>query len=174
MAGGGHGRRLVFIHVHVPARRVLLATAVTLVAAGAEIAGSWRGHSLFLVADAFHLFAHVSIFAVLLIPAGRWHEQGEDAVSAAVLIVVASIAVAVIVASLRRLLHPDAAPPEPMLMLLSLLGLGANVTTALLFAHPARTRWSFRAALARGTARGVVIPALDPSCSRRSRGVASQ
>ena len=33
-------------------------------------------------------------------------------------------------------------------MLLALLGLGANLATAYLFHDPARTRWSFRAALA--------------------------
>ena len=39
-------------------------------------------------------------------------------------------------------------------MLLSLLGLGANLTSAFLFADPAKTRWAFRAALAHELADG--------------------
>jgi cobalt-zinc-cadmium efflux system protein len=44
-------------------------------------------------------------------------------------------------------------------MLLSILGLGANLTTAYLFADPARTRWSFRAALAHELADGALTVA---------------
>ena len=48
----------------------------------------------------------------------------------------------------RRQLSVALEPPRPSFMLLSLLGFGANLTTAYLFRAPAKTRWSFRAALA--------------------------
>jgi len=132
-------------HVHVPARRVGAALAVTVLAAGAELAGSWTGQSLFLAADAGHLLAHTGIFAVLLIPPGWWHERGEDVATIAVLVLVLAVAVAMARTSIQDLGVPRPEPPAPSVMLLSLLGLGANLTTAYLFADPARQRWSFHA-----------------------------
>ena len=58
------------------------------------------------------------------------------------------IAIGIMVASIRHMLGASDEPPDPGFMLLSLLGLGANMTTAYLFKSPAETRWSFRAALA--------------------------
>ena len=140
--------------MHVPARRVMAALAVTVLAAAAELAGSWSGQSLFLAADAGHLLAHTGIFVVLLIPPGWWHERGEDVAAITVLVLVLAIAVAIARTSLHDLGLPRPEPPAPSVMLLSLLGLGANLTTAYLFADPARERWSFRAALAHELADG--------------------
>ena len=42
------------------------------------------------------------------------------------------------VVSLRHLLHPGMEPPNAAMMLLTVVGLGANVASALLLAHPAR------------------------------------
>jgi cobalt-zinc-cadmium efflux system protein len=135
-------------HQHVPPRIVLLAIVITLAAASTEFAGSWYGGSLFLFADAAHLVAHVGIFAVLLIPAARWHERGDEVVTLAVLALVALIALGIIVNSGRELFVPAGELPNPASMLLAVLGLAANLMTALLFAAPSKTRWSFRAALA--------------------------
>jgi cobalt-zinc-cadmium efflux system protein len=135
-------------HLHVSPTRVLLALAVTVFAAAVEWAGSARGNTLFLAADASHLLAHVGIFGVLLIPPARWHARGEDIATIGVLVGVGSIALGVCGASLRELGHGSSEPVEPAFMLLSLLGLAANLASAYLFADPARTRWSFRAALA--------------------------
>ncbi len=141
-------------HTHVPAGRVLLALLVTGIAASVEYAGSAHAHTLFLAADASHLLAHVGIFGVLLIPIGRWHERGEDAAAIAVLTVIGVVAVGIAFASVQRLSADRLEPLQPSFMLLSLLGFGANLTTAYLFADPARTRWSFRAALAHELADG--------------------
>jgi cobalt-zinc-cadmium efflux system protein len=143
-------------HVHIPVVRVLLAVLVTGLAASVEMAGSAHAHTLFLAADASHLLAHVGIFAVLLIPLGRWHQRGEDAAAIAVLTVVALVALGIAFASVRTFTGHRLEPLQPSFMLLSLLGLAANLTTAYLFAGPARTRWSFRAALAHELADGVM------------------
>jgi len=135
-------------HAPIPPRTVLTALAVTLFAAGAELAGSWRGGSLFLAADAVHLVAHLGIFGVLLIPTVRWHEKGEDLATIAVLTVVLLVAVGITVSSLRALATTADPLPDPSFMLLSVLGLAANMITAYLFKTPAETHWSFRAALA--------------------------
>ncbi len=135
-------------HAHVPARTVLTAIAVTVLAAGAELTGAWNARSLFLVADAVHLLAHLGIFGVLLIPIAQWHERGEDVATVTVLTVVLLIAVGVTAASVRGLVAAAEEPPEPAFFLLALLGLSANMITAYLFKNPAESRWSFRAALA--------------------------
>jgi cobalt-zinc-cadmium efflux system protein len=136
------------IHPHVPARTVLIALVVTLLAAGIELAGARRSGSLFLAADAVHLVAHLGIFLVLLIPTATWHELGDDFVTNAVLILILLIALGIARPSVEQLSVALHEPPRPTFMLLSLLGLGANLTTAYLFRSPAKTRWSFRAALA--------------------------
>jgi cobalt-zinc-cadmium efflux system protein len=141
-------------HAHISPRRVLIALTVTVLAAAVELVGSARGNTLFLAADACHLFAHVGIFGVLLIPTGQWHDRGEDVAATAVLIMVALIAVGIAVASVRNLTSQHTEPPEPSFMLLSLFGLGANLTSAFLFAGPAKTRWAFRAALVHELADG--------------------
>jgi len=128
--------------------RVVAALVVTVVAAGIELVGSWTGQSLFLVADAVHLLAHVGIFGVLLLPRTWWQEGWEDASAVAVLGLVGAIAAGVIVVSAHALAAGRVEPPEPALMLLSLVGLAANVTAAWLLTAPARRWWSFRAALA--------------------------
>ncbi len=135
-------------HAHIPPSTVLTAVAVTLLAAGVELAGSWRAGSLFLAADAVHLVAHLGIFGVLLIPMARWHEHGEDIATIGVLTLVLLVALGITYTSTRDLISPSNDPPEPAFMLLALVGLGANMTTAYLFKNPAETRWSFRAALA--------------------------
>ena len=146
-------------HTHVGAGRVLLALAITVLAASLELVGSARGNTLFLAADAIHLLAHVGIFGVLLIPSGRWHARGEDFAAIGVLGVVGLIAVGIAATSLRDLARPANAALEPRYMLLAILGLAANLTTAYLFADPARTRWSFRAALAHELADGALTVA---------------
>jgi len=143
-------------HRHVPRRVVLKALVITLAAASIEFMGSWVGGSLFLFADAVHLVAHIGIFAVLLIPAARWHERGEELVTLAVLGLVVLIALGIIMNSGRELLVPPGVPPNPASMLLAALGLAANLTTAFLFAAPSRTHWSFRAALAHELSDGAV------------------
>jgi cobalt-zinc-cadmium efflux system protein len=135
-------------HVHVPAQTVLTAAALTSAAAGAEVLGSLRSGSLFLTADAVHLMAHLGIFAVLLIPTTRSHQGREDVAATAVLVLVLLIALGIIVEAVQKLLSAATDAPSPFFMLLALLGLGANLTTAYLFRDPAATRWSFRAALA--------------------------
>jgi cobalt-zinc-cadmium efflux system protein len=140
--------RLHHTHPHVPPRVVVTAFAITLAAASGEFAGSWYGGSFFLFSDAVHLIAHLGIFTVLLIPAARWHERGEELVSLIVLGVVALIALGIVVSSGRALLATEEALPNPASMGLAILGLGANLTSAFLFAAPSKEYWSFRAALA--------------------------
>lgn len=146
-------------HRHIDARRVVIALAITLLAAAGELAGARSGGSLFLTADALHLLAHIGIFAVLLIPQGRWHGAGEDVATAGVLALVVLIATAISVASVRALLFAARQTPDPAFLLLSLLGLGANIATAWLFHVPAASRWSFRAALAHELADGMITVA---------------
>lgn len=125
-----------------------LALAITVTAAGVELWGSWNGESLFLVADAIHLLAHVGIFGVLLMPSRWWHEQWEDVTAVAVLSLVTAIAAGVTLVSIGALRADATMPPSPVLMMLSLIGLAANVGAAFLLAPGARQWWSFRAALA--------------------------
>jgi cobalt-zinc-cadmium efflux system protein len=135
-------------HVHVSPRRVLAAAAVTVLAAGVELWLSQRAGSLFLVADAVHLIAHMGIFGVLLIPVrGRRHAAREDIVTCVVLALVVGIAIWIAVQAIRNVAVWKE-PPKPGYMLFSLLGLAANLTSAWLFRDPAQHRWSFRAALA--------------------------
>ena len=126
---------------------MVTALAVTLAAAAVEIAASRFGGSLFLVADALHLVAHVGIFAVLLLPIGPRHEGREDATTIAVLVLVLFIALGIAIESIRSLLV-EKEPPHPLWMTVSLVGLGANLLSAWLFHDPAQHRFSFRAALA--------------------------
>jgi cobalt-zinc-cadmium efflux system protein len=140
--------RLHHAHPQVPPRIVFIAFVITLAAASGEFAGSWYGGSFFLFSDAVHLIAHLGIFAVLLIPAARWHERGEELVSLVVLGVVVLIALGIVVSSGRALLATEGALPNPASMGLAVLGLGSNLTTAVLFAAPSKNYWSFRAALA--------------------------
>jgi cobalt-zinc-cadmium efflux system protein len=135
-------------HAHVPTGRVLGALGVTVLAAAIELVGSRAGRSLFLTADAVHLLAHVGIYAVLLLPPSWWHDRWEDASAVAVLVVVAAIAIGIVTTSADAILRPREAPPDPAIMLLSLAGLVANGVAAWLLTAPARTWWSFRAALA--------------------------
>jgi len=132
----------------VPARRVALAAAITVLAGGVELASSQASGSLFLLADAVHLLAHLGIFLVLLIPPGRLHGAGEDLGAVAVLVLVVAIAAWVVGLSMDHLLHPPEKLPNAAAMLVSLLGLTANTCSALLFRKPAATHFSFRAALA--------------------------
>ena len=144
---------------HVPARRVAAAIAVTVLAAGGELAGAVGGGSLFLVADAVHLVAHLAIFGVLLVPVGQAHEATEDRTIIAVLVLVGAIATGIDAAALRALASTRPASPEPGLMALAVLGLAANLTTAWLFHRPAQSHWSFRAALAHELADGMITVA---------------
>ena len=134
-------------HQHVSRRLVLCAFVITILAGVIEIGGALMGRSLFLAADTAHLLAHTGIFGVLLIPDVRGHEHDEDRVTIAVLVMVGAIAIAIGTAAIARLTGPPELA-DPGLMLLSLVGLGANVAVAALFRRPAQMRWSFRAALA--------------------------
>lgn len=133
---------------HVPAVRVGLAAAVTILAGGIELWTSSRSGSLFLLADAIHLLAHLGIFLVLLIPPGRLHGAGEDVATVGVLLIVIAIATWVVALSVDHLLQPVGEPPKPAAMLVALVGLAANLCSALLFRRPAEAHFSFRAALA--------------------------
>ena len=139
------------------APRVSVALAVTLLAAASELRGAWSAGSLFLVADVVHLVAHLGIFVVLLIPGG--HESGEDIATMAVLGIVVLIAAGIIATSINALLSAARHAPDPAFLLLSLLGLSANMTVAWLFRAPAASSWSFRAALAHEIADGVITVA---------------
>ncbi len=119
---------------------------MTLAAAGGELAGVGRSGSLFLLADVAHLFAHVGIFAVLAMPAARRPGPRERATTVVVLAIVLAIAAGIIVTSARALAS-ERAGPHAAVLLLSLLGLGANTLTAWLFRAPAASLASFRAAL---------------------------
>ena len=147
-APGDVARRGVPEHRHVPAGRVLTALAVTVVAAATELIGSRAGHSLFLVADAVHLLAHVGIFVVLLMPLGWWHDRSEDVSAIAVLVLVDLIAAGIMFASAHALVARAGEIAHPAIMLLSLVGLTANGVAAWLLRAPAQQWWSFRAAMA--------------------------
>jgi cobalt-zinc-cadmium efflux system protein len=138
---------------------VLAALAVTVSAAVVELFGARTGRSLFLTADAVHLLAHVGIYGVLLFPPRLWHERGEDASAIAVLVVVAAIAVGIVATSADAILRPREGAPDPEIMLLSLAGLVANGVAAWLLTAPARTWWSFRAALAHELSDGALTVA---------------
>ena len=133
---------------HVPASRVALAAAITVFAGAVELFASYASGSLFLLADAVHLLAHLGIFLVLLIPPGRLHGASEDLGAVLVLVLVVAIAGWVVWISVDHLLHPSPELPNPAAMLVSVLGLAANTCSALLFRKPAETHFSFRAALA--------------------------
>ena len=124
------------------------AAAITILAGGIELWTSARSGSLFLLADAIHLLAHLGIFLVLLIPPGRLHGVSEDFGAVSVLGIVVAIAGWVVWISVDHLLHPPKELPNAAAMLVSLLGLAANTCSALLFRKPAATHFSFRAALA--------------------------
>ena len=133
---------------HVPASRVALAAGITVLAGGVELFASRVSGSLFLLADAVHLLAHLGIFLVLLIPPGRLHGASEDLGAVAVLAIVVAIAAWVVWLSLDHLLQPSEDVPSAAAMLVALLGLAANTCSALLFRKPAEAHFSFRAALA--------------------------
>jgi cobalt-zinc-cadmium efflux system protein len=120
---------------------------MTILAAVLEMSVAWMSGSLFLVADSVHLVAHLGIFTVLLIPSRGSHEGREDLATTTILVLVIAVAGAIGFHSVSHLLEPEP-PPRPVAMLVSILGLGANLITAWLFRRPARERWSFRAALA--------------------------
>jgi len=127
---------------------VAIAAAVTVFAGVVELFASRASGSLFLLADAVHLLAHLGIFLVLLIPPGRLHGVSEDFGAITVLVIVVAIAGWVVWISVDHLLSPAAELPNAAAMLVSLLGLAANTCSALLFRKPAATHFSFRAALA--------------------------
>jgi cobalt-zinc-cadmium efflux system protein len=127
---------------------VALAAGITVFAGGVELLSSKASGSLFLLADAVHLLAHLGIFLVLLIPPGRLHGTSEDLGAVLVLAIVVAIAGWVVWLSVNHLLHPPEELPNPAAMLVALLGLAANTCSALLFRKPAETHFSFRAALA--------------------------
>jgi cobalt-zinc-cadmium efflux system protein len=127
---------------------VVLAAAITVLAGGVELLASHASGSLFLLADAVHLLAHLGIFLVLLIPPGRLHGASEDLGALTVLVIVVGIASWVVWVSIDHLLHPPEELPNAAAMLVSLVGLTANTCSALLFRKPAATHFSFRAALA--------------------------
>ncbi len=132
----------------MPASRVALAAGITVLAGAVELFSSHASGSLFLLADAVHLLAHLGIFLVLLIPPGRLHGTSEDLGAVAVLVIIVGIAAWVVWISVDHLAHPPAEHPNAAAMLVSVLGLGANTCSALLFRKPAETHFSFRAALA--------------------------
>jgi cobalt-zinc-cadmium efflux system protein len=147
------------VHAHVAPRTVLTAAGITLLAGGIEILGAWKGRSLFLLADAIHLLAHLAIFGILLIPPGPRHRHGEDLSTLTILGIVFVIAIAIEFASIRELCSNPGEVPRAAFMLLAILGLLANLATAFLFRKMARERWSFRAALAHELSDGAMTVA---------------
>jgi len=127
---------------------VALAAGITVFAGAVELLSSRVSGSLFLLADAVHLLAHLGIFLVLLIPPGRLHGASEDLGAVLVLAIVVAIAGWLVWLSLNHLLHPPEELPNAAAMLVALLGLAANTCSALLFRKPAESHFSFRAALA--------------------------
>ena len=125
-----------------------LAACITVLAGGVELFFSHASGSLFLLADAVHLLAHLGIFLVLLIPPGRLHGASEDLGAVAVLLIVVAIAGWLLWLSVDHLLHPPEGLPNAAAMLVALVGLAANTCSALLFRKPAEAHFSFRAALA--------------------------
>src|SRR5438128_1836551 len=77
-------------------------------------------------------------------------------VAIGVLGIVVIIALALTFHAADELHSGGLAPPVASYMLLALVGLAANLTTAYLFRDPAETRWSFRAALAHELADGAL------------------
>ena len=132
----------------MPASRVAIAAGITVLAGAVELVSSHASGSLFLLADAVHLLAHLGIFLVLLIPPGRLHGASEDLGAVGVLLIVVGIASWVVWISVDHLLHPPEELPNAAAMLLALFGLAANTVSALLFREPAGRHFSFRAALA--------------------------
>jgi len=100
------------------------------------------------MADAVHLVAHLGIFLVSLLPIRARHDRVEDVATNVVLALVLFIASGMGWESVKALTGGYRKPPVSSSMLLSLLGLGAKLTTAFLFKDPAEEPWSFRAALA--------------------------
>lgn len=156
MAGDSHASPSE--HVHVDAKRVLVAGSLTIVAAAVEFWVSIRAGSRFLSADAVHLLAHLAIFFILLLPQRGSHAFREDVLACAVLAIVVVIALVIGLESVRAFFEHRAAP-APAALLFSLLGLTANAVTARLFVDPARRRWSFRAALAHEISDGALTVA---------------
>jgi cobalt-zinc-cadmium efflux system protein len=142
------------IHHHAPAPRVLAALVLTIAAAAVELAAARHGHSLFLAADALHLLAHVGIFAVLLLPVRGQHELREDVATVVVLLIVLLVAAGMAWEAISPILAGEVPEVRPAWMLVSLVGLAANVGSAWCLRDPARERWSFRAALAHELADG--------------------
>ena len=83
-----------------------LAACITVLAGGVELFSSHASGSLFLLADAVHLLAHLGIFLVLLIPPGRLHGASEDLGAVAVLLIIMAIAGWLLWLSVDRLLRP--------------------------------------------------------------------
>jgi cobalt-zinc-cadmium efflux system protein len=132
--------------VNASARPILAAAAITVVAALVEVLAARAGGSLFLIADALHLLAHLGIFLVLLAAAPTRDGEREDSAVLAVLIIILCIGVGMALASARRLLGPPS-PVRPGFIFFSVLGLAANLVTAALLRRPAERRLSFRAAV---------------------------
>ena len=144
---------------HASASAVLRAAMLTTIAAALEAWGAWRSGSLFLGADAVHLLAHLGIFGILVLPTTQARKVREDSVVVGLLAIVALVGLGIVTEATGRLsANADTAPPAASL-LLSGLGLGANLATAYLFRPLARARWSFRAALAHEIADGSVTVA---------------
>jgi len=122
--------------------------AVTIAAATIELHASYRGSSLFLASDALHLFAHVGIFAALLVPPGSLRGRGEGLATLGVVGSVLAIALLQAGSALRALLWGGSPPPAATTLLFSLVGLAANIASAAFLKAGADLRASFRAALA--------------------------
>ena len=130
-----------------PVRVVLAAAIITLLAGALETWAARLGHSLFLAADSVHLLAHMGVYGALLVPKRVWTGRGEEVRTALVLGVVFVIACAITVASVDGLINLNGhARVEPRIMLMSLVGLGANAVTAWMFRVPSQHQLSFRAA----------------------------
>ena len=125
-------------------RAVFIGATVTLLAGSIELGGALRGRSLFLMADAIHLMAHMGIYVALVIPGEVWGRRREGG-TILVLLIVLLIAIGIVIASVNDLLR-GAEKVEPLAMLLSLVGLAANLLTAWLFRRAARQTLSFRVA----------------------------
>jgi Co/Zn/Cd efflux system component len=131
---------------------VVLAFAVTFFAAAIELGASQSSGSLFLSSDAVHLLAHGVIFGVLFVGPGG---AREDIATMVVLFVVLVIGAGILWESVEGLLSPGPLP-DARLMLVSLAGLAANLTSAFLFRRPSGDRPPFRVALVHELADGTL------------------
>ncbi|MBK8324418.1 MAG: CDF family Co(II)/Ni(II) efflux transporter DmeF [Betaproteobacteria bacterium] len=139
-----------FRHVHAfddgnvaGERRLWIVVAITAVTMVAEIVGGWITGSMALTADGWHMGTHVAALGIAAISYrlarqwssdarftfGTWKTEVLGAYSSALLLAV--VAVAMVVESIRRLVSPEPIDYVPALVV-ALVGLVVNLASALL------------------------------------------